>query len=241
MPAAFTPQEIEEKIASAERILKHTFTDKELIRAAITHPSAIDDGHVERTYERLEFLGDSVVGAITAAAIFRKFPEMDEGGMTRIKVSLVSGETLSKIADSLGISDVIIFGGSEAGTGRRGLHSALENVFESMVAALYLDSDLPTTIAWLSETLGPYVDAQNASEPENPKSTLQELLQSRRITPSYETVAIEGPPHAREFTSNALANGKVIGTGKGSSKKQSEANAALDALKRYEDDVACSV
>lgn len=232
MADSVTRQEIDRKIDIAEHILGYTFANRRLIQAAITHPSAIEDGHVEHTYERLEFLGDSIVGEITAEEIFRRFPTMDEGGMTRIKVSLVSGASLSAVSDELGISDAIIFGGSETGTGKRGLHSALENVYESVVAALYLDAGFDKTKEWVLRTLGPLIDADNASEPENPKSSLQELLQSDRITPTYETIDVQGPPHARVFTSNALANGIVIGTGCGQSKKQAEANAAMDALRK---------
>ena len=225
--------EIADKVSRAERIVGHRFADRSLIQAAITHPSAVEDGRVEHTYERLEFLGDSIVGAVCALEIYRRFPYMDEGGMTRIKVSLVSGASLSKVADDLGLSDAIIFGGSEAGTGRRGLHSALENVFEAIVAALFLDAGIDVARRFVLETLGPLIDADNAAGPESPKSTLQELLQTRRITPSYETVDVEGPPHARVFTSQVLAGGVVVGTGKGTSKKQAEAQAAQDALDHH--------
>lgn len=221
-----------QQIALIERICGYEFSDKALIEAALTHPSAVEDGHVEHSYERLEFLGDSILGAIIADELFRRFPEMDEGGMTRIKVSVVSGSTLAQVAGDLGVTDCIVFGGSETGTGKRGLHSALENVYESIVAALFLDGGIDIARAWVLGTLGDHIDPSLAVEPENPKSALQELLQADRITPTYETVDIDGPPHARTFTSNALAKGKVIGTGKGSSKKQSEARAAFDALER---------
>ncbi len=221
-----------EQIALVERICGYEFTDKALIEAAITHPSAVEDGHVEHSYERLEFLGDSILGAIIANELYMRFPEMDEGGMTRIKVSVVSGSTLAQVAGDLGITDCIVFGGSETGTGKRGLHSALENVYESIVAALFLDGGLDVARAWVLRTLDAHIDPCLAVEPENPKSALQELLQADRITPTYETIDIDGPPHARIFTSNALAKGTVIGTGKGSSKKQSEAKAALDALEK---------
>jgi ribonuclease-3 len=227
-------RDIEKRIELAEHIVGHDFADKDLILSAITHPSAIEDGHVEHTYERLEFLGDSIVGAFTAREIFDRFPYMDEGGMTRIKVSLVSGSSLSKVSDKLGLSDAIIFGGSETGTGKRGLHSALENVYESLVAALYLDAGIDVARGFVRRTLFPLIDVDNAAGPESPKSTLQELLQEDRVTPSYETVDVAGPPHARTFTCNVLANGVVIGTGKGSSKKQAESNAAQDALDKRE-------
>lgn len=219
------------KVGMAEVILDHVFTDKELILSALTHPSAIDDGHVETTYERLEFLGDSIVGAVVATEIFERFPQMDEGGMTRIKVSLVSGTSLASVADSLGVGEAIIFGGSETGTGRRGLHSALENVYEALTAALFLDAGLLKARAWVLRTLGPHIAEEIALEPENPKSSLQEILQIDRITPTYRIIATDGPPHDRVFTSEVLADGEVLGVGVGRSKKDAEAAAADDALR----------
>ena len=88
----------------------------------------------------LSFLGDSILGAVVARSLFESYPEFDEGKLTRLKVSLVSGATLSEVSHELGIDDIIIFGASETGTGARGLHSALENVYESLVGALYLDA-----------------------------------------------------------------------------------------------------
>ena len=156
---------------------------------------------------------------------------MDEGGMTRIKVTLVSGESLSALSRELGFADLIIFGSSERGTGRRGLHSALENVYEAMVAALTLDGGIGVATAWIMRTLATRISAQSADEPENPKSSLQEILQVKRITPTYEVVSTEGPPHNRVFTANVLSDGEVLGTGTGRSKKDAEANAAYEALK----------
>jgi ribonuclease III len=227
-----SPEELDTYIERAQKIVGHTFEDRSLLVAAITHPSALESGPVEKTYERLEFLGDSIVGAIVAARIYERFPRMDEGGMTRIKVSLVSGTMLSAVADQLGVADIIIFGGSETGTGKRGLGSALENVYEALTAALFLDAGIEEAQRWVSQTLGPQVAEQLAFEPENPKSSLQELLQVRHITPTYEVIDTQGPPHNRRFTAQALADGEVLGEGSGHSKKEAEAAAAEDALSR---------
>ena len=123
-----------DKIAKAEEILGYEFKDKPLLGAAITHPSALDKEKTLYDYERLEFLGDSILGAITAMYLFTQYRDLDEGGLTRIKVSLVSGKSLSRVAYDEGIADCIIFGESEAGTDKRGLPSALENVYESLGA-----------------------------------------------------------------------------------------------------------
>ena len=131
---------LSERLTRAQEILGHEFNNKVLLRAALTHPSAVEGQPVSASYERLEFLGDSILGAVVARSLFESYPEFDEGKLTRLKVSLVSGATLSEVSHELGIDDIIIFGASETGTGARGLHSALENVYESLVGALYLDA-----------------------------------------------------------------------------------------------------
>jgi len=223
--------EIDRRLQAAEDIMGHRFNDRGLLLRALTHPSAAEEDSIGLSYERLEFLGDSIMGAVIAQEIYERFPAMDEGGMTRVKVSLVSGDTLSTLAERLGFAGLIMFGSSESGTNRRGLHSALENVFEALVAALALDSGNEAARAWVISTLGALIQEEYAREPDNPKSTLQELLQVKKVTPTYELVDTEGPPHARLFTSNVLSEGIVIGTGSGHSKKDAETQAAFVALR----------
>jgi ribonuclease-3 len=225
--------ERESRIERAERILGYTFQDKNLLIHALTHPSAIEEDPIGGSYERLEFLGDSLLGAFVALTIYKRFPDLDEGALTRIKVSLVSGGMLSRRAAELGFADLIIFGSSERGTGRRGLSSALENVFEAVTAAITLDGGVDAARAWAMRALADHISYEKAAEPENPKSILQEILQIDRITPTYELVGAAGPPHERIFTSNVLSEGVVIGTGEGHSKKDAEAAAAAQALRRF--------
>lgn len=214
----------------AEEILGYRFHNRGILEMALTHPSASKHTKTTNNYERLEFLGDSILGAIIAEEIFERFPDLEEGGLTRIKVSLVSGASLSKVAEDIGFSNVIIFGESEAGTKGRGLHSALENVFEASVAALFLDGGIEAARTWVLQVLGPHINKDIASEPESPKSSLQELLQAQHKKPVYEIVDIIGPPHDRLFKAAVSVGGEVIGTGEGSSKKYAEAAAAAKAL-----------
>lgn len=190
----------------------------------------LEDGHEGVSYERLEFLGDSVVGLVVAEEAYRRFGDIDEGGLTRIKIAVVSGESLSAVASKLGVDDLIVFGFSEAGTGRRGLKSALENVYESLTGALYLDAGLEVAREWVLRTLGPSISADHAIALESPKSVLQEVLQSHKTAPEYEIVAEDGPPHDRVFTAEASAMGEILGTGQGRTKKEAEAHAAAAAL-----------
>ena len=208
----FTDEQ-QRKLAVAQEILGYRFEDEQLLLSAITHPSATEGKSVKYSYERLEFLGDSILGAIVATIAFDRFHDLDEGGLTRIKVALVSGASLSDVAERLGFADVIVFGSSETGTGRRGLHSALENVYEAA-------------------TLIPRMSADMAREPENPKSALQEKLQEDGITPTYKLVETQGPPHDRTFVAQVFAGSQGLARGTGRTKKEAESQAAKSTLAR---------
>ncbi len=222
-----------QRVAEAERICGHHFKDQNLIACALTHPSAVEGKPVTASYERLEFLGDSVLGAIVATDLYRRFPDMDEGELTRLKISLVSGQMLSRVADSLGIAPLIVMGDSERGTGARGMHSALENVYEAIVGALYLDAGYDVTHDFVVSSLEPHMTPALARHPESPKSRLQEVTQrDMRCAPEYKLVSEEGPAHDPTFTSVVLVEGRRIGRGTGSTKKSSETCAAADALVR---------
>lgn len=221
-----------DKIARAEKILGYEFEDKPLLGAALTHPSALDRERNLHDYERLEFLGDSILGAIIASALFDAFKDLDEGGLTRIKVSLVSGSSLSNVAMNEGLGDCIIFGESETGTDRRGLASALENVYEAIVAALFIDGGIDAARNWVERSLLVHADKNMALEPESPKSSLQELLQNMGKQPHYEIVGFDGPPHARTFFAKVFDEDELIGEGSGQSKKKAEMAAARAALEK---------
>lgn len=225
-------RDIESRLQLAERIIGHRFSDRRLLQRALTHPSAVEGKDPRAYYERLEFLGDSVVGFVIAEEVYRRFPDMDEGGMTRIKISVVAGTTLAEVAGELGLAAAIVVGESERGTGGRGLTSALENVYEALTAALYLDAGLDAARKWILGTLGSSISVDAALSPENPKSLLQELTQAKGMTPSYRLLAEEGPPHKRLFTCAVEIDGVVIGEGTGRTKKEAQAAAASAALEK---------
>lgn len=225
------------RLDRAQSILGHVFTDRELLCQALTHPSASEEKDPSAYYERLEFLGDSVVGFIIAEEVYRRYPHLTEGGMTRIKTSVVSGATLTSVARSIGLEDVLILGESVIRAGMRGIASALENTYESLTAALYLDAGLEAAREWVLSTLGPLITDDAAHTPENPKSRLQELLQMRGVTPTYRILHHEGPPHQRTFTASVEADGTVLGQGCGATKKEAEAAAAEVALGSHPDSV----
>ena len=217
---------------AAQGIIGHQFENEQLLLSAITHPSATEGRSVKYSYERLEFLGDSILGAIVASIAFNRFHDLDEGGLTRIKVALVSGASLAEVAERLGFADVIMFGSSEQGTGRRGLHSALENVYEAVVAALYLDAGMDVARDFVESTLIDKMSLDLAKEPENPKSALQEKLQEDGITPTYRLVETQGPPHDRTFVAQVFAGERGLAQGTGRTKKEAESQAAKTTLAR---------
>ena len=217
---------------AAEAIIGHHFEDRQLLLSAITHPSANEGRSVRYSYERLEFLGDSILGAIVASQAFNRYHDLDEGGLTRIKVALVSGSHLSEVAADLGLADVIVFGSSEQGTGKRGLQSALENVYEAIVAALYLDGGIEAAEKFVERTLIGRMSLDLAKEPENPKSALQEKLQEDGITPTYRLVETQGPPHDRTFVAQVFAGDQGLAQGVGRTKKEAESRAAKSTLAR---------
>ena len=225
-------EEQRRKFQLAQDIVGYTFKDPQYLLSAITHPSANEGRSVRFSYERLEFLGDSVLGGIVASAAFNRFHQLDEGGLTRIKVALVSGSSLAEVAEGLGFAEVIVFGSSEQGTGRRGLHSALENVYEAVVAALYLDGGLTAAEAFVERTLIQRMSLDLAREPENPKSALQEKLQEDGITPTYRLVETQGPPHDRTFVAQVFAGDQGLAQGTGRTKKEAESQAAKSTLAR---------
>lgn len=225
-------QELERKLERAQEIVGYRFKDEELLLAAITHPSAVEGRSVKYSYERLEFLGDSILGAIVASTAFVQYPDLDEGGLTRIKVALVSGASLAALSEKLGFAEVLVFGSSETGTGKRGLRSALENVYEAFVAALYLDGGLESARAFVNKTLIPRMSLDMASEPENPKSALQEKLQEDGITPTYKLIETQGPPHDRTFVAQVYAGSQGLARGVGRTKKEAESQAAKSTLAR---------
>ena len=225
-------KEQKQKLARAQEIIGYTLERQDLLLSAITHPSATEGRSVKFSYERLEFLGDSILGAIVASTAFHRYIDLDEGGLTRIKVALVSGASLSALSAELGFADVIVFGSSETGTGKRGLVSALENVYEAIVAALYLDGGLEASRTFVEKTLIPRMDASMADEPENPKSALQEKLQEDGITPTYKLVETQGPPHDRTFVAQVFAGVQGLARGVGKTKKEAESQAAKSTLAR---------
>ncbi|MCL2655361.1 MAG: ribonuclease III [Coriobacteriia bacterium] len=229
MPTRISETEINRRLQRAEELLGHCFADRALLQQALTHASATE-GNPEDDYERLEFLGDSVVGFLIADAVFERYPKLPEGDLTKLRVSVINGSFLSELMAERGFAELIIFGASEQGMGSRGLPSALEDIYESLTAALYLDAGLDEAKRWVLESLGPYLSLELLAAAASPKSRLQEIVQERGRQVSYRIVNSEGPAHAPCFTAAALINGVEKARASGSSKKEAESAAAALVL-----------
>lgn len=226
---------LSERLTRAQEILGHEFNNKVLLRAALTHPSAVEGQPVSASYERLEFLGDSILGAVVARSLFESYPEFDEGKLTRLKVSLGLGRHavrgFSRVGHRRHHSS---FGASETGTGARGLHSALENVYESLVGQrCNLDAGWDAAAEFIHRTLKPAFGFRACRAPRDPKSFLHECVQADgHEPPAYKSLAPRARLHAPTFTAVVLIDGIRQGRGSGSSKKEAEGAAALEALDR---------
>ena len=211
------------------------FEDQSLILRALTHRSSVNEyPFLIGDNERLEFLGDAVIGFVAADFLYHRFPEKREGPLTAMRAYLVRKETLARFARDITLGEHIIMGRGEEESGGRERDSVLSSAFEAVVGAIYLDRGLPTVKDFLLSLFRPELERLQTDQlTKDAKSRLQEWAQAElRQTPSYVTVAATGPDHDREFTVEARIGGKTYGVGVGKSKQQAAQAAARDALER---------
>ena len=219
-----------------ESALGYRFKDRTVLERALTHRSRThetQDGPSADSYERLEFLGDALLGFLVSERLLADDPVADEGTLTRRRQTIVSTEALAVVSGRLGLGTALILGRGEEATGGRGKPSLLADAFESVLAAIYIDGGLRSArgfvrrqlkreLALTVGTTGPGDDA---------KTRLQELVQARwRLTPRYRIVATTGPAHAHQFTAEVVFGETPAGRGVGSSRKDAEREAAREAL-----------
>lgn len=220
----------EARLEDAERLLGHAFADRSLLRTALTHPSYAAEHADVDTYDRLEFLGDAVLGFVVSDHVYREFPEESEGKLTRRKHFVVSGDALAEAAEALGLPAYVMLGTGANAAGERQRASILENTVEALIGALYLDGDLEVARAFVLRVLGPRLGADHVPQVD-PKSALQQWTQSRSGSlPEYRIAEVVGPVHARTFTAEVLVDGAALGRGSGPSKQAAEKVAAALAL-----------
>ena len=201
---------------------------------AFTHPSCNSDMNTKhQDYERLEFVGDSVIGFVSADLIFKLHPEMDQGYMSKLRSYLVCSKSLANYSRKYHIDDYIRIGHSITREQLSKSDKILEDVFEAFIGALYLDQDIGVTYRIIEQILYEDIKETKIDDIIDAKTRLQEEIQSEyREAVRYELIDEFGPPHDRTFVSQVVFNGLILGKGQGKSKKAAEEAAAKDALSK---------
>lgn len=213
----------------AERILQYTFKDPDLLKESLTHASIADNRL--NSNERMEFLGDAVLDLIVCEALFRKFPEYLEGELTKVKSAVVSRRTCAEVSNETGLTDLLIIGkGISSRDAMPGSLAAA--VYESVVAAMYLDGGFEVVKQYVLRTMTPKIELISSnSHQQNFKAVLQQHAQKiLGAPPVYELLDEKGPDHSKCFEVGVVVEGRRFGSAWGPNKKMAEQKAALHAL-----------
>jgi ribonuclease-3 len=203
--------------------------DPALLRQALTHRSfAYENGGLP-TNERLEFLGDSVLGLVVTERLYRDFPDEQEGQLAKLRAAVVNATALADVARALGLGGYLLLGKGEESTGGHDKSSILADAMEAVIGAMYMSTDLETTRAFIERIFGPLIasSAQLGAGLDWKTSLQERSAELERGVPEYR-VTDTGPDHAKEFTAQAVIGGQVLGTGQGRSKKVAEQEAAAE-------------
>lgn len=219
-----------------EAKIGYTFQNQELLTTALTHSSYANERHSEhsQSYERLEFLGDSILGYVTAEFLYRHEPRLPEGRMTRLRAELVCEQSLHQVAQRLGLGAYMRLGRGEEHTGGRERPSILADMVESIIAAMYLDSgSLEEPRRFIMAQILQNAEIGETHRSADYKTELQELVQRKaNQVISYELIGESGPDHCKVFSFRVSINGVSAGEGSGRTKKEAEQMAACEALRK---------
>jgi len=223
-------------LAVLQQILGVSFKDPSLLEQALVHSSYVNEnpGSALTSNERLEFLGDAVLGLVIAEKLYHDLPSFTEGEMTKLRATLVCRDTLAQAARAIGLGDYLYLGkGEEASSGRHKPVN-LAGALEAVIAAIYLDQGAATAKDFILRLFNKELQKVVSQGAEvNYKSQLQELIQAReQQTPAYHVIEATGPDHDRRFTVEVRVGDTVLGRGSGRSKKEAETEAARSALER---------
>lgn len=222
---------IRESIRAFEEKIGYEFKDKTYIQTALTHSSFANE-HKEFNYnERLEFLGDSVLGLVVSDYLFRARNDLPEGKLTRLRANVVCEESLSAVARKINLGDHLFLGKGEKASGGSNRDSILADATEAVIAAIYLDGGFDQArdfiLSNLRDTIAKNIDGNIFRDY---KTILQEIIQGNNGKISYKLVGESGPDHNKEFEMQVKCGQDTIGIGKGKNKKEAEKEAARDAL-----------
>lgn len=223
-------------LSGLQKILGITFRDPALLKQALVHSSYTNEnpGEFSGDNERLEFLGDAVLGFIITEKLYCECPESSEGEMTRLRAALVNGSALANIARKIGLGKALLMGRGEESSGGRNKKPNLAGALEALIAAIYLDRGITATRKFVLHLFEREIkEVLRKTTIREAKSRLQEIVQSRsQEVPLYRIVDEEGPDHDKNFTVEVVIGGVALGRGTGKSKKQAETAAALAALEK---------
>ncbi len=217
-------------ISALQSILGYTFTNPDLLQLALTHRS-VQREEGEDQNEKLEFLGDAVLGLVMSDLLFRKFPRYREGDLSKMRASLVNAEVLAVKAHTLSLGDWLRMGRGEERSGGREKSSILAAAYEAMLGAIYLDGGfLPATQLIAAHFAEDLLETERIATFDD-KTRLQEITQKIfKETPSYQVVEVNGPDHEKRFVSQVFIAGRIYGSGEGRSKKRAHQAAASQTL-----------
>ncbi len=215
-----------------------TFKDTALLQQALVHRSYLNEtpGFSLPSNERLEFLGDALLGFVVAEELYQQFPDLAEGELTKLRANLVRKETLASLAQTLSLGDYLYLGQGEERSGGRRRGSNLSHVVEAVIGAVLIDQGFAVAKDFVLRLINKVPEKMVAEELiGDHKSRLQELVQAeRRMLPAYRVVASEGPPHDKVFTVEVVVDNEVLGRGSGKGKRTAEQEAARSALEHWE-------
>jgi len=222
-------------LAELHQRLGYPFRDENLLRLALTHPSIAHEASTPTPHnQRLEFLGDAVLGLVLSRQLYEQFPDADEGLLTKARARLVNAGSLAEHGRALGLGTHLVLSRGEENTGGRERASALTDAFEALLGAVFLDGGFDAAREFILREFA--ADIRELDLPagiENPKGELQEWLQAKSpVAPQYQVVSAEGPDHDRVFVCAVHHAGVELASGSGKSKKAAESDAALAALKK---------
>lgn len=226
-------------VAALERSLGVRFADAALRDAALTHRSYAFEEGLDVNNERLEFLGDAVLGLVVADMAFREYPDMSEGELAKLRAAIVNMSALADVARDVGLGRHVLLGKGEEASGGRDKSSILADALEAILGAMYLDLGLATTRKVIERLFHPRMTAYVRGEGERDYKTILQELASQDLgkLPEYR-ITERGPDHRKEFTATVYLLGKPWGSGIGRSKKEAEQQAAHEAYRKLSERVA---
>jgi len=223
-------------LITLEKSINYSFNNKSNLLLALTHSSFANENKKLKLYsnERLEFLGDAVLNMVISEKIFLDYPDLNEGEMTKIRAAIVCETSLAKYANKINLAEYLLLSKGEELTGGRSRPSILADVFEALIGAIYIDGGINKAKKFINNVMRNAIDEiiENQEDPDY-KTHFQEIIQRKGEDKiQYEVIEEKGPDHDKIFVTQLKVNEKVMGKGRGKSKKAAEQNAAKDALER---------